>query len=546
MGITLTGLLVFAFVCIVIAVIGWKAGSRVSGWDHHPGGTPLYIRFIEDKQQLNRMGYPQQLNRRIGALSSFGLSFSSMSVLGGAVICLGPVLSYAGPAGFGFGWPIAAFFAVMLCTAKAELASACPLAGGPYHWAKKLAGSWAGNVTGWLLLGGQMTLVVVANGAAALLIANLVPAIAGSSWRLACMLAIAVLLTVLQVVCHIGSSTAVSRLPAAGIWIQTAAVLTVVTLVVWLGDIDRIDAGRLFQAAENGEGISLHGGAAALLLLMRMFLGADTAAYAAEETTDPGRQVPWSMFLSVSYQYIFGFVCFIFCMLALMHPVLGMAGYADLMAVAATIGSFSGLGTALQSVVAVAALYGLWVCGSNGIFASSRLLFAMARDRAAPAASRISEVSSRFHAPVKAILISGSVIIALMLAVMLSDGGFGLQTIMMITACTTGLSYSAYGLLMLLHLLRFAGRSESSSFHMGKWSRPIAAAALLWCGTALAVSCWIGGMSVVYMLFICLAGATAAALGAGRKSGRGVHRASRSVPERSRLLAEERNYIYFS
>ncbi|CAM4203762.1 APC family permease [Paenibacillus tarimensis] len=545
MGITLAGLLVFSFVCIVIAVLGWRAGSRETGWGHYTGGTPLYIRFIEDKQQLNRMGYPQQLNRRIGALSSFGLSFSSMSVLGGAVICLGPVLSYVGPAGFGFGWPIAAFFAVMLYTAKAELASACPLAGGPYHWTKKLAGGWAGNVIGWLLLGGQMTLVVVANGVAALLITNLVPALSESSWRLAFMLAIAVLLTGLQMACHIFGSSAVSRLPAAGIWIQTAAVIAVVTCVVWLGDIDRIDAGRLFQTAD-GEDISLYSGAAALLLLMRMFLGADTAAYAAEETAEPGRQVPWSMFLSVSYQYIFGFVCFIFCMLALMHPVLRSAGYTDLVTVASTIGSFSGFGITLQSLIIGAALYGLWLGGYNGIFASSRLLFAMARDRAFPAASLVSQVSSRFHAPVKATLISGIIVIALLMAVLLGDKGFELQTIMTMTACTTGLSYSTYGVLMILHLLRFDEEADRGCFHMGKWSRPIASAGLLWCGAAAAVSCWIGGMTVIYMLFICLSAATAAVLGAGRGEGRKAYRTSRAVPERSRLLAEERNYIYFS
>src|SRR5215469_3250736 len=94
----------------------------------------------EDKQDLHRLGYAQQLFREMGGFSNFAISFSIISILTGAILLFGFGLRFAGPLANSVGWPLVSFFVLVIAASMAELASAYPTAGGLYFWAYRLGG----------------------------------------------------------------------------------------------------------------------------------------------------------------------------------------------------------------------------------------------------------------------------------------------------------------------------------------------------------------------------------------------------------------------
>src|SRR5213082_2983035 len=103
-----------------------------------------------DVEDLNRLGYAQQLFREMGGFSNFAISFSIISVLTGTILLFGYGLKFSGPIINTVGWPVVSLFAVCVAASMAELASAYPTAGGLYYWALQLGGRGWGWVTAWL------------------------------------------------------------------------------------------------------------------------------------------------------------------------------------------------------------------------------------------------------------------------------------------------------------------------------------------------------------------------------------------------------------
>src|SRR3954468_6175547 len=88
----------------------------------------------QDIEELEKLGYAQQLFREMGGFSNFAISFSIISILTGAVLLFGYGLKFAGPMINTVGWPIVSVFTLRVAASMAELASAYPTAGGLYYW----------------------------------------------------------------------------------------------------------------------------------------------------------------------------------------------------------------------------------------------------------------------------------------------------------------------------------------------------------------------------------------------------------------------------
>src|SRR5579885_2193084 len=86
----------------------------------------------KDIQELERLGYGQQLLREMGGFSNFAISFSIISVLTGAIVLFGYGLKFAGPIINSVGWPVVSVFTLCVAASMAELASAYATAGGLY------------------------------------------------------------------------------------------------------------------------------------------------------------------------------------------------------------------------------------------------------------------------------------------------------------------------------------------------------------------------------------------------------------------------------
>src|SRR5437667_9869670 len=112
-----------------------------------------------DVEALHRMGYAQELRRRMSTFSNFAVSFTIISILSGCLTLYGYGMNTGGPVIMNIGWPVVGLFVLMVGLAMAEVCSSYPTAGGLYYWSAKLAGkngpawSW---FTGWFNLLGQI------------------------------------------------------------------------------------------------------------------------------------------------------------------------------------------------------------------------------------------------------------------------------------------------------------------------------------------------------------------------------------------------------
>src|SRR5260370_3121660 len=112
-----------------------------------------------DVEELHRMGYAQELARRMSTFSNFAVSFTIISSLSGWPTLYAYGMSTGGPIIRNIGWPLVGIFVTLVGLSMAEVASTYPTAGGLYYWAAKLGGkngaawSW---FTGWFNLLGQV------------------------------------------------------------------------------------------------------------------------------------------------------------------------------------------------------------------------------------------------------------------------------------------------------------------------------------------------------------------------------------------------------
>lgn len=130
----------------------------------HPSRDEL---IRQDRDDLARLGYAQQLYREMGGFSNFAISFSIISILTGAIQLFGYGLQFAGPVINTVGWPLVSVFVLCVAASMAELASAYPTAGGLYFWAYRLGGVRWAWVTAWFNMIGQVTITAGINYAAA-------------------------------------------------------------------------------------------------------------------------------------------------------------------------------------------------------------------------------------------------------------------------------------------------------------------------------------------------------------------------------------------
>src|SRR4029077_14048358 len=119
--------------------------SRVDGMDT-PAEAPS---SSSDAEELKRLGYAQELRRRMGAFSNFAISFSTICILAGGITSFQLGVSAVGGAAAGGIWPIGVTFSLIVALCMAQVASAFPTAGGLYHWSAILGGKGWGWATAW-------------------------------------------------------------------------------------------------------------------------------------------------------------------------------------------------------------------------------------------------------------------------------------------------------------------------------------------------------------------------------------------------------------
>ncbi|QJC52055.1 amino acid permease [Paenibacillus albicereus] len=495
-----------------------------------------YIQFMQDKRELNRHGYAQQLKRAFGPFTAFALPFNAMALLGGGAL----FLHVAGPESAGglilWAWPLLGLAALAVHAVSAELLSAVPTAKGASHAAEWLSGKAAGRVSGLLRLGGQWALAAWMSLEAARWIGQSWQGWLGGSAAVVTAVMLAVSFALQGLICLAGNGW-YGFLQRAIAGIQIGCCLLLLVLLAgalwpsyWLPSI--------VPPLEAGAGTaSLRADwALGALLLWRLFLSGGAAEAAAEETVEPRMRLPWGQFQSAAYVYTGGYVLLaLAAMYAAARPLAGTAG-AWLHPVNSAIASSPGSVLALDALIAIS-LFG----GSLSLlFASTRLAGALARDSMRPALRRLSAVA------VKRRTFDGAAVLAVLTTAALAAGA----ALVPAAGGPHGASLLALGV-MLQHgalLLPLAGllrlrRGQETPQLVPLWSPGPARAALRW--TAAAVLAAIAAAAAFFQpaaLAAALLWLAAALLAARPRAAAAGAAERRSMPSRQDLLQLERSH----
>ena len=354
----------------------------------------------QDKADLQRFGYAQELFRSMGGFSNFAVSFSIISILTGAVTLFGYGLEMGGPLEMTLGWPLATVFTLTVAASMGELCSAYPTSGGMYHWAADLGGPAWGWFVAWLNIFGLVAAQAGINYSCAQFVLpflGLPSSHANLLWMFGFILLTQGLLN------HYGIKL-VAILNDLSVTVHIAGVLVLVAALLFLAPRQPV---HFLAQAVNSNGRSPYWWAFVLGLLQAQwtFTGFDASAHLAEETEDPRRRAPWGIVLSVAVAGVVGYLLILALTLAI-RTIPEALGAKDEQgnAISAAIAILQGaLGPRAGNAMAALASVAMWFCGLSCVTSASRAVYSLARDHGTPFSWALRHVSPRHGTPAPAI-----------------------------------------------------------------------------------------------------------------------------------------------
>ncbi|WVQ79073.1 hypothetical protein IAT38_001167 [Cryptococcus sp. DSM 104549] len=437
-----------------------------------------------DAQRLEALGYNAVLGRQYTFWSSLAISWLNIGALQGTIFAVSGTYSYGGPIMILVAWPISGVFTIILTLTLSELASAYPVAGAMTSWAWKTARGGVGGERGWawvimgFVMGGHVGNILLVTWE----IANIVVGTIGlsidydkKSWH-NFLFFIAVLL-IIGTVGSTGWGQSHRFWLCSGLFGFTMWLVLCITLLAT--NATKHDPSDMFKEFYNTTGWSSK---AYVYILGWQFTtiasGADASAHMAEETQNPSRNVPNAMTASVIGTYVLGYISIVLLLLSIAPGDAATVkshsfafGYILTKAI-----SKSGAITISCLMVVVLLLQVL-----AQLQASSRFVFAMARENAMPFSNLIKRTNSK-RTPVFATWLV--VVVCAPFACLTLASQSTLYSVLAVTACT--MSYVGYAVPIALYLVsRIDLQTEGrSSWSLRRWSKPVGVVGLLY---ALAV-----------------------------------------------------------
>lgn len=384
-----------------------------------PGEAAQDAALTDDVQQLQSMGYAQELARRMSGFSNFAISFSIICILAGGITSLQLGVSAVGGAAAGVIWPLGMLFSLIVAACMAQVASAFPTAGALYHWSSILGGRGWGWATAWFNLVGLMFVTAAVNVGAYGLFVNFVapslgvdPAGLGVGHQVAGV----TLITISQALFNHFGIRLTTRLTDFSGYLIFA--VTLLLCAVMLLGAPSLELSRLYtfdnaSGPSGGDVWPASEGIARMTLLALMWpiytiTGFDASAHTSEETLQAAHNVPRGILRSVVVSGLFGWVMVSCFVLAAPDVATAAAQGANVFPWLMDQVAPGAIGTVLW-VGIVAANY---LCGLACVTSTSRMTYAFARDGGLPLSSVLDRVSPRWKTPVPAIWLTATLSVA--------------------------------------------------------------------------------------------------------------------------------------
>lgn len=371
-----------------------------------------------DKQVLHKLGYAQELSRRMSGFSNFAISFSIICILAGGISAFPAAFNALGSGGAFLIWLVGGVLALSVAFGMGQIASSFPTAGGLYHWSSHLGGKFWGWATAWFNLIG---LICVVSSVDVLLYTVFfkdlflgtalgVDVSTFGPWHQSIFLAIVLSSQALLNHYYIDITTKLTDL--SGYVILGLTVVLIIVLFAFSPvalDFSRLWTFQNVTGDGGGGVVPFRTESIAFAFLLGLsyvcytITGFDASAHTSEETQDAQVNVPKGMWTAVFWSWVFGLV-------AVAAYVLTMPSLEE--AHAAGWGSFFYMWGAsrmpgwLSVVLAFGMVLVNYVCALAGLTSTSRMMYAFARDGGLPASAALSQVSTVYRTPGTAVWVS--------------------------------------------------------------------------------------------------------------------------------------------
>jgi amino acid transporter len=426
-----------------------------------------------DVEALHRMGYAQELLRKMGTFSNFAVSFTIISILSGCLTLYQYGMNTGGPVAMNIGWPVVGIFVLLVALAMAEVCSSYPTAGGLYYWSAKLGGangpgwSW---FTGWFNLLGQVGVTAGIDFGLALFadaFLNLTVGYRTDPPWIILLFGIALFLHGLLNTFGVGL---VARLNDISVWWHVFGVLIIVGVLFFVPTHHQTASFVFFNFVNNtGFGNSIYVFLIGLLLAQYTLTGFDASAHMTEETRNAAIAGPRGIVMSVLVSVIAGWILLIGVTSAIQDYTKEVAVVVPPAAIFIDAAG-KNLGLVLLFIVVVAQFY----CGMSSVTANSRMIYAFSRDGAVPGADFWHRINPRTRTPTNSIWFAAVGAFLLGVPYLVSPVAYFAVT----SIAVIGL-YLAYGTPILLRLM--AGSSfVPGPWQLGRWSRPVGIISVVW------------------------------------------------------------------
>lgn len=441
-----------------------------------PEETAPKAALNEDEKTLARMGYKQELARRMGGFSNFAISFSIICILAGCLTSFHVGFMAVGGAAIGIGWPVACLFSLAVAMTMGQVASAFPTAGGLYHWASILGGKGWGWSTAWFNLAGLITVLAAINaGTYDFFISSFGIETAQDATKIK-LIGLTIITLSQAYLNHRGIRLTTLLTDFSGYWILGFSVVLTALLFAYAPSFhfDRIftftnNSGLPADSAIYPKTSSIAWlFALSLLLPAYTITGFDASAHTSEETRDAAHHVPRGIVRSVLVSAIFGWVLLISIVIAI--PDMTEAAKQGDQVFNWTLTSV--LPKPLRNLLLGGIVVAQYLCGLATLTSASRMLFAFARDGGLPCSGLLRRVNPANQTPSVAIWVAG--VGAVLFTLFISYAT--------IAAISTVFLYISYCLPIALGFWSHGkGWTQMGPWQLGVWYKPLAVVSVVGC-----------------------------------------------------------------
>ena len=445
--------------------------------DHGDDATDSEAAVIaDDVRTLERLGYAQELARRMSGFSNLAISMSIICILAGGITSFHLGYASVGGAAIGIGWPLACLFSLIVALTMGQVASSFPTAGGLYHWSAILGGRGWGWATAWFNLAGLVTVLAAINvGTFQFVAGEFAPSWTSSVLaQTACVAAITVSQAIFN---HLGIRLTSRLTDFSGYWILVVAAALTAALLIYAPswDFSRLLTFTNFSGLPDDAPVWPRSESLGLVFALGLLLpaytitGFDASAHVSEETIGATHNVPRGIVRSVLVSGVAGWIMLIAIVLAL--PDARAAAVQGPTVVHATLDAV--LPPLLGKLMFVGIGLAQYLCGLATVTSASRMAYAFARDGGLPGSRVLRRVCEKYKTPDAAIwaVSIGSILFTVWTPVYST-----------ITAVCTIFLYVSYVLPTALGFVAHGRRWRTfGPWQLGPWYRPLAAISVIGC-----------------------------------------------------------------